>query len=399
MTLINRHISVLPSHLRWLWLIVLIMAIGTLAVAQDDVIREYDDNPVWSPDGTRIVFESRVDGQHDLFMVYLDDGRIARLTNDAPREWSITWSPDSTTIIYSALIPDERQFDLFSLDPDSGDEPVRLTDNPQNDEHPAWSPDGTVVAFTSRRNDELGLYTMLPDGTEQTRLTPAGGTDAVFNWSPDGARIAVVSRHGEDSAFGVYVVNSDGTDLRLLTPDTIVSTINAPVWSPDGTQVAFVALDPEFLGADGPIVGMIGVVTVESGDVQILTDNRFHIENLAWNGPRNELYYSALSANFMRPELLVIPMDNPITDYGITQAWDIVGMARPSPDGRVIAVSLLLDSEHAASMGLDGDQVQSLWLIRSNACPMVQLTNPAEAGYNDSLALDFEAAYQRCAGP
>ena len=85
-----------------------------------------------------------------------------------------------------------------------------------------------LVGFERTTDRDRQIYLMNANGTNQLRLA----TGCCFDWSPDGRRIAFVND-------GIYVINVDGTGLRLLV------TPNAPLccdldWSPDGRRIAFV---------------------------------------------------------------------------------------------------------------------------------------------------------------
>jgi len=73
------------------------------------------------------------------------------------------------------------------------------------------------------------IYTVDADGSDLRRLTYGMDPDL----SPDGSQI-VFSRWTEP--WGIYTINSDGTGERLLLSSNVA---RAPVWSPDGTQIAF----------------------------------------------------------------------------------------------------------------------------------------------------------------
>ncbi|MET0622577.1 MAG: SBBP repeat-containing protein, partial [Pyrinomonadaceae bacterium] len=84
-----------------------------------------------------------------------------------------------------------------------------------------------------------GIYTVNPDGTERTKIlsTPqntAADHDPV--WSPDGTKLAF-RRQVFGGAYDFYVMDADGSNLRRLASSGVVSR---PTWSPDGSHIAYV---------------------------------------------------------------------------------------------------------------------------------------------------------------
>ncbi len=122
-----------------------------------------------------------------------------------------------------------------------------LTSGSWNSITPSWSPDGARIAFASDRTGDLEIYVMPADGSGMpVRLTDNAGDDFSPSWSPDNSRLVFVrSPAGSVSlsplrlptAGDVYSMRSDGSDEQRLTnhpaPDLF------PVWSPDGSQIAF----------------------------------------------------------------------------------------------------------------------------------------------------------------
>ena len=113
---------------------------------------------------------------------------------------------------------------------------------------PAWSPDGTQIVFAgnAKRGDFSGstLYVMNSDGTQVKRLTHKWGPKPVVelnpSWSPDGNRIVFFSdRHASDTkSWSLYTVEaSGGKEQKLIQND---GNDMDPDWSPDGTQILFV---------------------------------------------------------------------------------------------------------------------------------------------------------------
>jgi len=116
---------------------------------------------------------------------------------------------------------------------------------------PSWSPDGARIAFSrvvNANQQDCRVYTARADGSEPRLITP----DSSFlckrypAWSPDGQRIAF-ARGGYlcligPCGFGISVVNADGSDLRELLPRIEGGQggwgYSFPTWSPDGTKLA-----------------------------------------------------------------------------------------------------------------------------------------------------------------
>ena len=138
-----------------------------------------------------------------------------------------------------ALLPGTYTLNVTSAD---GSGRTRLTTNPGPDSDPAWSPDGRTIAFVSGRDGNTGIYVMNADGTEQRLLMPAKvDYPPQLAWSPDGQKLAftVALTSGPDGNLEIYVMNADGSGQRNLTP-TNSADDGAPRWSPDGRRIVFV---------------------------------------------------------------------------------------------------------------------------------------------------------------
>jgi Tol biopolymer transport system component len=190
----------------------------------------FQDSPSWSPDGTRIAFGSNRDGHYGIYVMRADGTQSRRIVLSKPGDAAPSWSPDGRRIVFS------RGADgLYVMNAD-GRQVRRLTHVQfTKDLDPAWSPDGTRIAFV-RREAGIGasLFAIRPDGTGLCELTPFAASTASPAWSPDGAML--VYSAGEGSGFGISVVRADGTGRHRLTPQALDFD---PVWSPDGSRIAF----------------------------------------------------------------------------------------------------------------------------------------------------------------
>ncbi len=143
---------------------------------------------------------------------------------------------------------------------------------------PSWSADGSRIAFWH----EGSILVVASDGswfTTAARPYPASDGYAILGWweqqyafpyspaiSPDGSQVAYVQNSGPDDInFDIFVSKSDGSNRRRLTSHRSVDT--NPVWSPDGSRIAFMSyrdsedsLHPQIftMKADGSNVRNVG---------------------------------------------------------------------------------------------------------------------------------------------
>lgn len=204
-----------------------------------------EDDPTWSPDGTRIAYRDSRRGynQNDEIFVMSSNGSKRRnLTKSVLNEWGPAWSPDGSLIAFN------RTSQLYVMRPDGGG--MRRISDVQG-EYPAWSPDSRRIAFMSPstetgsvRDPNYDVFVVNVDGSELRRLTTWRGQDGWPDWSPDGERIVFTTSRNDRGQFlggrqihlSVYVMNADGSEQRRL-----VDTWSAfPDWSPDGRFILFV---------------------------------------------------------------------------------------------------------------------------------------------------------------
>jgi TolB protein len=107
----------------------------------DTVVSEppvYNVEPVWSPDGKLIAFRSIRDGNHDVYVVNLEDGSEQRLTEIDALDIEPAWSPDGEWIVFASN-RDAVSTDIYIMRAD-GSDVRRLTEDPAKDSYPGWSP-------------------------------------------------------------------------------------------------------------------------------------------------------------------------------------------------------------------------------------------------------------------
>ncbi len=201
-------------------------------------------NPMWSPDGSKIVFSSRRDGSWRICVMNSDGSGQTQLTSGPGDDQYPSWSPDGLSIAFGSNR--NGNYEIYRMNAD-GTEQTRLLANPgpRQDYWPRWSPDGTqIVFFDSNASGTLrDIFVINSDGSRPGNLT--GDYPPTVNdfpsWSPDGTRIAFESfrEHSPSQSYGIYLMDRNGFDPIRITPAGIAA-YGSPVWSPDGTRIAFI---------------------------------------------------------------------------------------------------------------------------------------------------------------
>jgi Tol biopolymer transport system component len=261
----------------------------------------------WSPDGERLAYSlARIGSpQSDELGIYVFDlgsqttTRITTCSKPCTEQDEPDWSPDGSRIAfteyrgasycYRTLGTLEQQGPvppgscrIVTIAPDGTDRSVVDTGSIENPVDPSWSPDGARIAFSARTDEGWLVYVTDGDGSEPVALTDDHPSNQPTEpaWSPEGTQIAFalfatscdtaappIPRCGDLSS-ELWTVAPDGSNARFVADlGCCIGRAEVggpgPEWSPDGSRIAVAVLDYPttrllVLNLDGTVLADLG---------------------------------------------------------------------------------------------------------------------------------------------
>lgn len=246
-----------------------------------------ESSATWSPDGERIAFASSAEGNgSEIFIYWIESGRMARITQLERSPGDMSWSPDGKYLAFNMHVPESN--------------PV-LVKPPKKPKGAEWADHPRVTKRLKHEADGVGY---LEPGYSHLFVVPAeGGTarqitsgdyhhDSKPVWTPDGRSLIFSANRNEDWEYNrrnseVYSVSVADGNIKALTdrdgPDY------SPTLSPDGKTLAYIGYDDKVQTYQ--VTKLYTMNRDGSGKKEIETNLDRSISDIVWARNGNGLYF------------------------------------------------------------------------------------------------------------
>jgi Tol biopolymer transport system component/predicted amidohydrolase len=277
-----------------------------------------------------------------LWTMPVAGGAAKRLTGDFDDLGQPDWSPDGSRIVFQSYRT--GNFHLWSIAAEGG-ALTQHTEGHFDDREPRWSPDGKTIAFASDRAEGRYAIYLLDVATATVKpLSQGKSNDSEPCWSPDGRKIAYVADGTKLMVCGLDGVATQVASVPPSADRMRPSAIQAPSFAPDGS-IAYTRAGP-------------GTMTLVHDGKDVVAGEDLYPFRTGWLPGGGFLYGSdgkirrrtPHGATDIVPFTVSVPVTTPdykkkTRDFDSTAPKPVVGIASPalSPDGKQVAFVALND--------------------------------------------------------
>jgi len=241
-------------------------------------------SPVWSPDGTKLIYLSNESGKTQIHLLYLDVGQSSKLTNVQSAPSSISWSPDGQWIAFT-MRQEKEQAPIVKM--------------PQKPKGATWQDPPKYIDKLVYRSDGSGyisesynhVFVIPVSGGTARQITSGDFNHSSPTWSKDGRSIFFSANRSADWEY-------DQRNSELFQIDIYSKTITqltdrygpdqSPVLSPDGQQIAYLGYDDKKLGYQH---ARLYTMNTDGSNIKCLSERVDHdISNIQWADDQRGIY-------------------------------------------------------------------------------------------------------------
>ena len=186
--------------------------------------------PVWTPDGTRVVFGSNRNERRGLYWKAVEGSGPAELLFEGDGIASLypgSWSPDGERLAYMVQTASGEDIHVLSLDGEPTSAP--FVAGPARENNPMFSPDGRWIAYISDESGESEVYLrQYPRGETRTQISRGGGRSPVWSRAGDELFFFGLDVSRETPVQGLLSVSIAADPELSVGSPTLVAAVRVP---------------------------------------------------------------------------------------------------------------------------------------------------------------------------
>jgi eukaryotic-like serine/threonine-protein kinase len=228
--------------------------VSTISASESDGLQ----TPSMSPDGRNVAFSRMADGNQDIWLLELSRGVLRRFTFDPLMESFPIWSQDGSRMVFNS--GRKGVLDLYQKQVEGAESDAPLLATPRPKGPNDWSPDGRFLLYRSpdpKTGFDIWALPMNPPG-EPFPVVQTNFDERDAQFSPDGKWIAYQSN--ESGPYQIYVQPFPGPGNRLQVSNSGGAQVR---WRSDGKELFYIALDDRLMAV--PIQFASASSTIEAG--------------------------------------------------------------------------------------------------------------------------------------
>jgi dipeptidyl aminopeptidase/acylaminoacyl peptidase len=344
--------------------------------------------PVVSPDGKWAVYSvlepsyDPKDAVSDLWLVATDGSTPARrITHTKEAEDDVDWSPDSTRIAFATKREGDEVAQIYILDlsPGGGDA-RRLTNLSTGASRPKWRPDGGAILFQSRvypgaLDDEANkkIAAELKARKYNVRAYDHFPVRYWNEWLDERLPTILVQSVDAESARDILSPTALAHESGFYGTETDTSVTLAPLWSPDGREILFVATTERWNAAFGHVRQHLYRMPATGGEPKPVSPTRGEYAELRFSADGKSLFCKYAPLN---EEIYNLPRLHRISWPGGGEA----ALVTRDFDGTVPHYAVAADGKLVYLLVEDAGK-DDLYEVEASGGKPVPVVEPASGGY------------------